>query len=168
LSERAEFCSKAPHWLIPIVAAAHFVLAFPVLLSYRVKRIVVDNMRQRPAPQHMQPDPGSTARGDIRFAPLLYRFLFFDWLFADMTKARDLFERHAAWQHNRAMRRHLPTYLQRWSVLTIFAFGLGCLFEQILKTKVLAACFFTVSSITLTVTIIILTLWLLLSSPEMR
>ena len=123
-------------------------------------------MRQRPVPQHGQKDTAPAVGADIRFSTLLYRFLFFDWLFADMTKATNLFERHSAWQHNRNMRRHLLTYLRRWSVLTVLAFGLGCLFEQLLKTGVMAACFFTWSCVTVTGMLVTSVLWVFLSNPE--
>jgi hypothetical protein len=39
------------------------------------------------------------------FRTLLYRFIFFDWLFKDVSAARNVFERHAALQHNRHMSR---------------------------------------------------------------
>ena len=123
-------------------------------------------MRQRPVPQHGQKDTAPAVGADIRFSTLLYRFLFFDWLFADMTKATNLFERHSAWQHNRKMCCHLPTYLWRWAVLTAFAFGLGYLFEQMLEISVLAACFFTCSCVTLTGMLVISVMWVFLSKAE--
>ena len=115
-----------------------------------------------PAPQHEAPDAP-----EIRFGTLLYRFLFFDWLFADMSKAMNLFERHAAWQHNRQMRRHLPLYLQRWSVLTAVDFGLGCMFEHVLETNVVAAWFFTWSCVALTGMAVASVMWVFLANPEM-
>ena len=124
-------------------------------------------MRQKPAPQHGQEDTAPTVGAGIRFGTLLYRFLFFDWLFADMTKAKNPFERHSAWQHNRKMRRYLPIYLRRSSVLAALAFGLGCLFDQILETRVVAAWFFTGSCITLTGSVVISVLWIFLSRVEM-
>jgi hypothetical protein len=122
----------------------------------------------------MRDDTSPTAKGaaegsagaEPRFGTLLYRFLFFDWLFADMTSGMTLFERHAAWQHNRAMRRYLPTYLRRWSALSFLTFDLGCLFEQGLQARVVAACFFTGTSITLVGVVFIVALWLLLSNPR--
>ena len=62
---------------------------------------------------------------EMPFRRLLYRFLFFDWLFRDVSAARDRIERHAARQHNRKMSRYLPVYLRRWSFLTAFDFALG-------------------------------------------
>lgn len=55
----------------------------------------------------------AAAPQDTSFWRLLYRFLFFDWLFADVGAARNPIERHAAMQHNRRMSRYLPVYLRR-------------------------------------------------------
>ncbi len=123
-------------------------------------------MQDSPTPQEDQEDSAPAVVSEIRFVTLLYRFLFFDWLFADMSKAKNLFERHAAWQHNRSMRRHLPLYLRRWSVLTVLDFGLGCMFERLLETRVVAAWFFTWSCVTITGMALISVLWILLSNPD--
>jgi hypothetical protein len=109
----------------------------------------------------MKSQPG----GEPAFSTLLYRYVFFDWLFADLERARSLFERRARWQHNRAMRRYLPVYLRRWSALALSAFVLGCLFERLLLT-LLAACFFTGCAMTMSGMAQICALWLLLSKPE--
>ena len=124
-------------------------------------------MQKNPVPQAGQDGIVPPLAAEIPFATLLYRFLFFDWLFADMSKAKDLFERHAAWQHNRAMRRHLPLYLQRWSVLAIVDFGLGCIFEHGLDTVLVAAWFYTWSCVTLTGMALTSVLWAFLYNPEM-
>ncbi len=63
-----------------------------------------------------EPHRGDSA--ELRFRTLLYRFIFFDWLFHDVGSARTPFERHAATQHNRRMSKYLPVYLRRWSFLT--------------------------------------------------
>lgn len=104
---------------------------------------------------------------NIGFFALLYRVWFFDWLFADMTRPRNLFERHAAWQHNRRMRRYLPTYLRRWAGLAAFAFALGCLFEQGLQARLIAAACYTGSCVTVPVMAVITVCWIFLSRPEM-
>lgn len=101
----------------------------------------------------------------VRFSTLLYRYLFFDWLFADISGTRDLFERSARWRHNRAMRRHLPTYLRRWSVLALASFGLGSLSEQLLAVRV-AACCFTGCAMLMSGMAFIAALWLLLARAE--
>ncbi len=103
---------------------------------------------------------------ETRFSTLLYRYLFFDWLFADVARARNVFERHAHWEHNRAMRRYLPTYLRRWSVVASVAFTLGWLFEQWWQTRVVAACCYTGCAMTMSGIALICVLWLFLSRPE--
>jgi hypothetical protein len=124
-------------------------------------------MRKIANPQHGQEEIVPSVDAEIQFATLLYRFLFFGWLFADMTKTRNLFEQHAAWQHNRKMRRHLPLYLRRWSVLSVLDVGLGSVFEHLLETKLVAAWFFTWSCVTITGMAVIAVLWLLLANPKM-
>ncbi|GAB3453359.1 hypothetical protein GCM10027321_03400 [Massilia terrae] len=107
----------------------------------------------------IKPDQPSSATEQMPFRRLLYRFLFFDWLFADVHAARNRIERHAARQHNRRMSRYLPVYLRRWSFLTAFDFGLGFLFERGLQAQVLSAWFFTWSCVSLTGVIIITVAW---------
>ena len=124
-------------------------------------------MRKSLPPNHGQEGVVPTDNGEIRFATLLYRFLFFDWLFADMTKATNLFERHAAWQHNRRMSRYLPIYLRRWSVLAALDFALGTVFEHLLEIRLVAAWFFTWSCVTFTGMALAAVLWIFLTSPEM-
>ena len=104
---------------------------------------------------------------ELPFRTLLYRFMFFEWMFADLSAARDLYERHAALQHNRHMCRYLPVYLRRWSVLTFFDFGLGMLFERALQASLLSAWFFTWSCVSLTGMVIISVAWVFLSNAKM-
>ncbi len=101
------------------------------------------------------------------FGQTLYRFLFFDWLFRDVSAARDLFERHAAREHNRRMSRYLPVYMRRWSVLAGFDFALGFLFERVLSATMLSALFFTGSCVTLTGIVVMTVSWLILSSAKL-
>jgi hypothetical protein len=111
--------------------------------------------------------PVPAATPEMPFSRLLYRFLFFDWLFTDVSAARNLVERHAACQHNRRMSRYLPVYLRRWSFLTAFDFGLGCLLERILQTSIVPALFFTWSCITFTGMIVITVAWAFLSNGRL-
>lgn len=97
------------------------------------------------------------------FRTLLYRFMFFDWLFRDVSAARNRIERHAALQHNKYMSRYLPVYLRRWSVLATFDFGLGFVLERGLQATVASACFFTWSCITVTGMVVIAVAWILLT-----
>ncbi|MGV7206504.1 hypothetical protein ACLB1G_01470 [Oxalobacteraceae bacterium A2-2] len=113
-------------------------------------------MSTAPQPQQDRSVP------DLPFRSLLYRFIFFDWLFRDVSAARDKFERHAAVQHNRHMSRYLPVYLRRWSVLTVFDFALGWLCERALQATVLSAWCFTWSCVTATGMVVITIAWLAL------
>jgi hypothetical protein len=118
-------------------------------------------------PHHAAAESAAAALPELPFSTLLYRFIFFDWLFRDMGAARDLFERHAAWQHNRYMARYLPTYLRRWSFLTAFDFALGVLFERALQASLLSAWFFTWSCVTLVGMVVIAAAWLVLLKADL-
>lgn len=116
-----------------------------------------------------QGPPGPTQAAQcqpLRFRTLLYRFIFFDWLFADVGGARTPIESHAATQHNRRMSKYLPTYLRRWSFLTAFDFGLGWMFERLLSASLLSAWFFTWSCVTLTGMVVISVAWLVLANGK--
>jgi hypothetical protein len=104
---------------------------------------------------------------EMPFRRLLYRFLFFDWLFRDVSAARDRIERHAAHQHNRKMSRYLPVYLRRWSFLTAFDFALGVLFEKVLQAGLVSAWFFTWSCVTLTGMVVITVAWVILNHARL-
>ena len=97
------------------------------------------------------------------FRTLLYRFIFFDWLFKDVSAARSVIERHAALQHNKYMSRYLPLYFRRWTFMATFDFGLGCLFERALQATVLSAYFFTWSCVTAAGVVVIATAWIFLT-----
>ncbi|MDB5937137.1 MAG: hypothetical protein JWQ01_4481 [Massilia sp.] len=113
------------------------------------------------------PDSRDDSVSEIPFRTLLYRFMFFDWLFADIGAARNVLERHAAVQHNRRMCRYLPVYLRRWSVLTACDFGLGVLCERALQASLVSAWFFTWSCVTLTGMVVISVAWVILSNSRM-
>lgn len=116
--------------------------------------------------QHHPSAPSPDAVPAITFSTLLYRFLFFDWLFRDMTKATTLLERRVVWQHNRQMRKYLPLYLWRWLVITLIDVGLGSLFEHLLQSGLVAAWFFTWSCITVTGMAVIALMWILLGNAD--
>ena len=120
----------------------------------------------RPPPDGIPDSARHGAVAELPFATLLYRFLFFDWLFADVQAARNLYEHHAARVHNARMARYLPVYLRRWSFLTAFDFGLGCLVERVLQAGMLSAWFFTWSCVTLTGMVVITVAWAMLSNAR--
>ena len=124
-----------------------------------------------PLSQHPDQHPAAQAVAlapELPFLTLWYRFMFFGWLFRDLNAARDLYERHAALQHNLRMCRYLPTYLRRWSFLTFFDFGLGCLFERAMQASLLSAWFFTWSCVTLTGMVVISVAWALLANARLN
>src|SRR3954468_14439953 len=100
-------------------------------------------MAHQPDPSRPSEHATAAALPEMPFSTLLYRFMFFDWLFRDLSAARNLYERHAALQHNRRMCRYLPTYLRRWSFLTAVDFSLGLLCERALQASLLSAWCFT-------------------------
>ena len=119
---------------------------------------------------HQKPDPKPgppELAAELPFCTLWYRFMFFGWMFRDLNTARNLYERHAALEHNRRMCRYLPTYLRRWSLLTVFDFGLGVLCERALQASLLSAWFFTWSCVTLTGMAVISVAWAFLSSGRL-
>lgn len=83
---------------------------------------------------------------ELSFRILLYRYLFFGWLFQDMTRQRNLFERAAAWRHNQEQSRWLPLYIRRYAVLGGCLMGLGMLVETL--SPVLSAFFYVPGTMT--------------------
>lgn len=116
-----------------------------------------------PIPHRFAPETANDS-----FLSLLYRFYFFDWLFADITQAKGFLERHAAWRHNLEMRKHLPAYLRRWGALAVVAFLAGSLCDRVLEAELAATCCFTGFSLTLAVMTVIAASWLLLARPLVR
>lgn len=97
----------------------------------------------------MEPGPSTENPGmpALVFRELLYRYLFFGWLFKDVSRGT-LLERAAAWQHNRRCARWLLTYIRRWLVLGGVFFCLGVLAEGVMATPVLSAFFYVPSVLT--------------------
>ncbi len=76
----------------------------------------------------------------LSFRILLYRYLFFGWLFQDVNRG-NVFERSAAWRHNLDRAPWLVTYLRRWIALGIGSFALCMLVEHGLCAQALSAFF---------------------------
>lgn len=104
-----------------------------------------------------------SAPPELPFLTLWYRFIFFDWMFHDVQAAGDLYQRHAAEQHNRYMRRYLPVYLRRWAWLSASGFLLGGVLEHHTQAIVLSACCYTGSCVALTGMMIIAVSWAFLA-----
>ena len=67
----------------------------------------------------------------LPFRVLLYRYLFFAWLFKDMTRQRNLFDRAAAWRHNQEQSRWLPLYMLRYTVIGLCLTAAGLVVETL-------------------------------------
>lgn len=85
--------------------------------------------------------PGPPLAAPSGFFQLLYRYLFFAWLFRDASRG-NLLERAAAWRHNQGCARWLPVYMRRWLVLGAFFFGSGLVVESLMSLPLLSAFFF--------------------------
>lgn len=80
------------------------------------------------------------------FSTLLYRYFFYGWLFHDASRG-SLWQRSAAWRHNREQARWLPTYMRRWLVLGALLFVLAWFVEGILRCPALSAVFYVPSAL---------------------
>ena len=88
---------------------------------------------------------------------LLYRYFFFGWLFRDVNRG-SLLERAAAWRHNQAQARWLPTYMRRWFWVGVVLYGLGVLTE--LVSPSLAVLFYLPCALSVPVSAVICAAWL--------
>ena len=90
----------------------------------------------------------------LTFRVLLYRYLFFGWLFCDVSQG-NLFERSAAWRHNLDKSCCLATYLRRWVVFGLVSFALGALLEHGLSAQWVSAFFYVSSALSVVVNTVI-------------
>jgi hypothetical protein len=74
----------------------------------------------------------------MSFSTLLYRYFFYGWLFRDASRGT-LWQRSAAWCHNRAQARWLPTYMRRWLVCGVLLFAAAWCVESMLGCTVWSA-----------------------------
>jgi hypothetical protein len=96
---------------------------------------------------------------DTEFSMLLYRYFFFGWLFRDASRG-NLFERAAAWRHNREQARWLPTYMRRWFWCGALLYGLGGVIEWMLQAPGLSAFFYVPGAMSVPVNAVIGVAWL--------
>lgn len=94
---------------------------------------------------------------ETSFLTLLYRYLFFGWLFRDV-RGGSLFERAAAWRHNCNQSRWLGVYARRWAVMGFVCYGLGAATE--LQSQLLSVVFYVPGVLALPVNAVIAALWL--------
>lgn len=90
---------------------------------------------------------------------VFYRYFFFDWLFRDVGRGT-LFERAAAWRHNQAQSRWLPTYLRRWIFLSILLFAAGGLSTLFFDGHWIRIPFYVLFSVAIPVCSVIVVAWL--------
>jgi hypothetical protein len=106
--------------------------------------------RRRPSEPSLAPQP---------MGVLLYRYLFFEWLFRDVSRGSPL-ERAAAWRFNRQMRRYLPTYLRRWAMIVVLSYALGAWFDRVLLLGYAGTFFYCVSALSVAMSVLIMRAWL--------
>ncbi len=94
---------------------------------------------------------------------LLYRFFFYGWLFRDASRG-SMWERSAAWNHNREQCRWLPTYLRRWGAITTVLFALGAFFQANLAGEFVAGLFYVGGVLTVPYHAVTAVCWWLLHS----
>jgi hypothetical protein len=99
------------------------------------------------------------------FSHLLYRYLFYGWLFQDASRG-NLLQRRAAWRHNRAQARWLPTYMRRWAVLGVLLFVLAWFVESVLGSPGLSALLYLPSVLSLPVNAVTAVCWTCLTQDR--
>jgi hypothetical protein len=95
---------------------------------------------------------------------MLYRYLFFGWLFKDMLRQRTVFERAAAWRHNREQSHWLPLYMLRYVVSGAILCGLGVLTETL--SPLVAALFYVPGTMALPMLAVAGVAWTGLRRPD--
>ena len=96
----------------------------------------------------------------LTFSSLLYRYLFYGWLFRNADRG-SMLERAAAWQHNKSQSRWLPTYIRRWAVIGILLFVVAAFFEAVHAHPLLFTFFYTSSALSVPVNTVTLVAWVL-------
>ena len=103
----------------------------------------------------------------MAFSTLLYRYFFFGWLFRDASRGNQ-FERLAAWRHNQAQARWLPTYMRRWLAFGALLCAGGAFVEMALRAPVVSSFLYVPGVLSLPVSAVIVAAWAglkLLSGP---
>lgn len=100
------------------------------------------------------------------FSTLLYRYLFYGWLFRDASGGT-VWQRAAAWRHNREQARWLPTYMRRWGVLGVLLFGVAWFVEAALGSPVLSAFFYVPSVLSIPFNAVTALCWTFLVSNRL-
>jgi len=99
----------------------------------------------------------------LPFHSLLYRYLFYGWLFRDATRG-NRFEQAAALRHNRAQAHWLPTYMRRWLVVGSLLFCVAAFCETVLDSPQLSALFYVPSVLSMPMSFLTAFCWISLVS----
>jgi hypothetical protein len=94
----------------------------------------------------------------MAFRTLLYRYFFFGWLFRDVTRG-SLFERSAAWRHNVAQARWLPTYMRRWFVVGALLYAAGSFVELVIGAPLASALLYVPSALSVPINAVTIAAW---------
>jgi hypothetical protein len=94
----------------------------------------------------------------LPFHSLLYRYLFYGWLFFDASRG-DVFQRAAALRHNRTQARWLPTYMRRWLVLGGLLLLVAAFCELALGSPWLSAFFYVPGALTMPMNLVTAVCW---------
>ncbi|MEO7336964.1 MAG: hypothetical protein ABIV63_10315 [Caldimonas sp.] len=94
----------------------------------------------------------------MTFRTLIYRYFFFGWLFHDVTRG-NLFERSAAWRHNRAQARWLPTYMRRWFVVGALSYAGGVFVELVIGAPVASTLLYVPGALSVPINAVIVVAW---------
>jgi hypothetical protein len=93
---------------------------------------------------------------------LLYRYLFYGWLFRDVNRG-SLFERAQAWRHNREQAHWLLTYLRRWAVCGLLGFGAAAVLEAGLSARWPAATLYVGGVVAVSYCVVTFVAWFFLT-----
>lgn len=94
----------------------------------------------------------------MAFRTLLYRYFFFDWLFRDVNRG-SRFERAAAWRHNQAQARWLPTYMRRWLVTGAILYAAGAFVEMVVGAPVVSTLLYVPGALSVPINAVLVVVW---------
>jgi hypothetical protein len=95
----------------------------------------------------------------MAFRTLVYRYFFFGWLFRDVNRGT-IFERAAAWQHNRAQADWLPTYMRRWLVIGVLLYAAGSAVETLLGATAMSSLLYVPGVMSVPMNAVLVVAWL--------
>ena len=103
---------------------------------------------------------------ELPFRTLLYRYFFFGWLFKDVNRGGDMFERAAAMRHNRRMAGWLPKYMLRWLWWSLIFYALAGGAELVLDAPELARWLYALSAMWLAFNVPVALAWVNLTQQS--